>query len=48
LDALALDVRVNERGEDGGGEHGRGGVPWVLVVAVVVIVGVIVVIKNKR
>ncbi len=48
MDQFALDVRVNEMGEEGGGEQGRGGVPWVLVVAVVVIVGVIVVIKNKR
>jgi hypothetical protein len=48
MDQFALDVRVNEMGEDGGGERGRGGVPWVLVVAVVVIVGVVVVIKNKR
>jgi hypothetical protein len=48
MDQFALEVRVNEMGEDGGGEQGRSGVPWVLVVAVVVIVGVVVVIKNKR
>ena len=48
MDQFALDVRVNELGAEGDGGHGRGGVPWVLVVAVAVIVGVIVVIKNKR
>jgi hypothetical protein len=48
MDEFALDVRVNEMGEDGGSEQGRSGFPWVLVVAVVVIVVVIVVIKNKR
>ena len=48
MDQFALNVRVNEMGEDGGGDRGRGGIPWVLVVAVGVIVGVIVVIKNKR
>jgi hypothetical protein len=49
MDQFALEVRVNEMGEEGAGGQGRsGGVPWVLIVAVVVIVGVIVVIKNKR
>jgi hypothetical protein len=48
MDQFALNVRVNEMGEEGGSAQERGGVPWVLVVAVVVIVGVIVVIKNKR
>jgi len=48
MDQFALNVQVNEMGEEGGSAQGRGGVPWALVVAVVVIVGVIVVIKNKR
>ncbi len=47
MDQFALDVRVNEMGEDGA--QGRsGGAPWVLIISVVVIVGVIVIIKNKR
>jgi hypothetical protein len=48
MDQFALDVRVSEMGEAGEGGGGRGGIPWVLILGVVVVVGLVVVIKFKR